>query len=901
MSDIFSNPLSESAANASTEKFSKSTKDLLKAQNDLEHKDIDAVSGQEKISSSIYSTINDLYSHLAPGGASKNDTSNETIDSMLSLAHRKTTAENKRSKNKNPKLSKEQETQIEDLKKEVTGANKQHLEQLLSINKMKEQDKLATYNLIMRIIPKMRLVLSTFATSILSPDDFTKNSLSVSIEEASIDTDTKNRVIKRSNDLLDRYDINKKIKNDIISYLINGKLYYLVTSMNVETARMLNESVSSEGIGAAYKLLSESKNSNIFSKAISEAIKEEKNSKLNESANTFKNPYNKNHLLEEMREVFNLDAKIINEDAVQIPSNSNLETEAAKRLEFALNNEIIIGNSKNLMADYAANDLNEAATSEFFGVANSMTKEANTRINTAQPSTGSKGDKVVASDIKANDTAIVKRISPANIVPLELDGKKYGYIHLDIVEIDPDGDVLPIDNTDDVDSMGMLPSSSSALNNGSILQNIVSTGRDVSVNGNNQISSGLNSKRRNYENPTGSPSLNGVENARLMFLTKIFANRLSKETNLKLLKNDENLRNAIYNGLVIKKLCSNQKLRVVYLKPEEVVYINRGHSIFDNVLFFCKLYIATLITILMQNILNGGDKRAVYVEVGEDNNGAHAVQQVIRDIKSKEIASIWSMDLQSVLNIQAQFQDYYIPVVDGEKPISFETIDSLANKTMDDEFLKWLGDNIYSGMFTPTAFIQDVENVDFAKMLSMQNSRYLRECISEQATLSSGLTELLRKIYNIEYTDNVTDVEESKKTNRDDSVSPNTLKVTLPAPAALGLNAMSEQMSNATSMIDSIIGYSDIGSKADVSEAEIEKLNTKVKGRLLRKYVPSASWADIDKEIDLAVQEYIEAKMTNQINSEEDPAAVDSTTDSTVSTDTSTDGDTDVDVDLPDV
>ena len=314
-----------------------------------------------------------------------------------------------------------------------------------------------------------------------------------------------------------------------------------------------------------------------------------------------------------MREVFNLDAKIINEDAVQIPSNSNLETEAAKRLEFVLNNEIIIGNSKNLMADYAANDLNEAATSEFFGVANSMTKEANTRINTAQPSTGSKGDKVVASDIKANDTAIVKRISPANIVPLELDGKKYGYIHLDIVEIDPDGDVLPIDNTDDVDSMGMLPSSSSALNNGSILQNIVSTGRDVSVNGNNQISSGLNSKRRNYENPTGSPSLNGVEDARLMFLTKIFANRLSKETNLKLLKNDENLRNAIYNGLAIKKLCSNQKLRVVYLKPEEVVYINRGHSIFDNVLFFCKLYIATLITILMQNILNGGDKRAVSI------------------------------------------------------------------------------------------------------------------------------------------------------------------------------------------------------------------------------------------------------------------------------------------------
>ena len=176
------------------------------------------------------------------------------------------------------------------------------------------------------------------------------------------------------------------------------------------------------------------------------------------------------------------------------------------------------------------------------------------------------------------------------------------------------------------------------------------------------------------------------------------------------------------------------------------------------------------------------------------------------------------MDLQSVLNIQAQFQDYYIPVVDGEKPISFETIDSLANKTMDDEFLKWLGDNIYSGMFTPTAFIQDVENVDFAKMLSMQNSRYLRECISEQNTLSLGYTELLRKLYEIEYTDNtMKDGDSPDKKTTDDNFNQNTLKVVLPAPAALGLNAMSEQMGNAVGMIDNIITYSDIQSKAHVS------------------------------------------------------------------------------------
>ena len=376
-----------------------------------------------------------------------------------------------------------------------------------------------------------------------------------------------------------------------------------------------------------------------------------------------------------------------------------------------------------------------------------------------------------------------------------------------------------------------------------------------------------------------------------MFIAKTFANKLSKKTNLKFIKKNDILKNAIYNGLAVKKLCSNQKVRVVYLKPEEVVYINRGNSIFDNVLFFCKIYIATLITILMQNILNGGDRRAVYVEVGEDNNSAQAVNQVIKDIKSRDISSVMGMDIQSIMNIQNQFQDYYIPVVDGEKPISFETVDSLSNKNIDDEFLNWLGGQIYSGMGMPTAYLNEVENIDFAKLLSMQNSRYLREVLTEQNVLSPGYTDLLRKLYIIEYGDSnneklkvknnkikVNSNSEEDSLSLDEIITPNMLEVKLPTPAALALITINDQMNNAAGIVDGLLDNSNLVARANISPVDIENVKAFVKNDLIRELVPSMPWAKIDAIIEQSINNYTEAKIKNDIKAENQEEVTDTET-----------------------
>jgi hypothetical protein len=853
--NIFDNPLSNSAKSQLAATLDNSTRKLQQTQNSVEPSVLDIVKQQEDTTASVNSTINRLMSQLSPSGTNGSDASDVDIDRMLLLAHSQVKGDNKKAGLS--KLTKQMKAEVDELKKQVIDANKQQIDNLMLRHKKKVADSVATYNMIIKIIPKMRLAINTLANTILSPDDFTKQSLSVSVDSTSIEASTINKVVKRAGGLLDKFNINRDIKNDIASYLINGKLIYLVLPLNREITRLLNENVSTAGIGAAYSKL----DSTSFAAQTAKV--------LTESPNITDIP--KHSELHEFRILFAL-----KEEAAAI-------TEAAQNVDAFFAREFMLGDAASLSMDSEEN-LNEAVSFGGFGVGTSGTSinNATSTTNTTDANTPN----VKENEIKGRKSAIVKRVSPANIIPLTFENNNYGYLHLDIVEVDPDNHVLPTDSTSDVEGMNMMPSAAGAMSNGSILQNIISSSKDVTINGNNVNTS---SSKRGVENPTGESD--PIEDARLMFMANIFANKLSKQTNLKMLKRNEVLKDAIYNGLAIKKLNSNEKIRVVYLKPEEVVYINRGQSIFDNVLFFSKLYIATLTTILMQNVLNGGDRRIVYVEVGEDNNGAQAVQQVIRDMKSKEISSVMNMDLQSVLNLHAQFQDYYIPVVDGEKPISFDTMDSLANKSVDDEFLSWLSNNIFSGIGLPAAYLTEVENIDFAKSLSMQNSRFLRDCIAEQSILSRGFTELIRKIYALEYSENATapKVKKGKKKvakeneesesednslNDVDAVGAEELLINLPAPAALALVNISEQLGNAANVIEAIAPY--LPQLLSVGPDDLEKVTNLIKSKLARKLVTSLDWDGFDEIATQAIAEYTESQIENAIKT---AGAVDTDTD----------------------
>jgi hypothetical protein len=541
-------------------------------------------------------------------------------------------------------------------------------------------------------------------------------------------------------------------------------------------------------------------------------------------------------------------------------TNDKLTSESfINEMNFIIENGMVIGSSKEFLSEDAKME-NEFTSNNYF-----REKEAS--------------DKQVDKLKLSTDSAMVKKLLPENIVKLEFNDKCFGYVYVDSVV---DENINGLAN-----NMGNGQQNINITTN-SPMGTVLYSGKDTPAN-----SEGLGQM---------SGELGAAMDAKLQFIASAFANRLSVDQNISLLKNNEELKNAIYNSLKVKRLIKQDKLRVTFFKPSEIIHIDRGSSIFDNILFFAKLYIASLITILMQNIIRGGDKRAYYVDTGLENDIANTVQQVIKDVKSKDITGIHNMDIFSILNIVGETSDYYFPTIDDTKPVTIDTVAGLQNPSLDNDFLNWLSNNIFSGMGLPSAYLTEVENVDFAKTLSMQNTRFIRDIVSEQVILGKGYTTLVQKIYYIEYTLNEKNTskkdkdteeendEETSLTDRLAMINVADIKVSFPSPMSLNMTNLNDQISNLSSFIDPIVETIDWG------KSDKEKAVAMLKGEMMRQYIPNVDWNMIDGIVSKIKKDLNVTVIKNNIGDKKDAtdmadgAGIDTGTDDT-STDTGDGGD----------
>jgi len=832
--NILSNSVSGNALKELQKRIGTSNDLLKKHQDGYDKSDLELDASTSRATHMLEKRVSYFFNAVTSkgNGAHKNVSSN-TVDSMLAVAGKD--FENNSSKKS---LAKKTSDSIEQSKKEILAMNKKFLSGMMETNKKNFQENLITYNLIMKIIPKMRLVMKTFTNTIISPDDFTKSSLNAIIAQENMSENTINEVRDRVYSLLEDYNLNDNLQNDITAYLRDGKIFYIVKSLNDEIKEMLTESehLDPDNGQLKYKNIG----SNICNARDLNSLK---NTTLTEDVITNNLSPNGKYLKESVCEIFN------------VPKEKNTDiAKAIENINEFINEHFVIGNTNHLLEEHINySNLNEdSSIADFFNNNMQTNSKKGMQINSANnvnktlnaDLTDEEKEKILKSNLDGRNSAVVKRVSAGNIVPLEYENKILGYIYLDIVEYDPDGTVIPSDKSDaGNDNTAFLNSNASGA--GNILQNMIYTAKDDSSN--------KSSEKTSAENPNGVPGISAADDARLEFIAKTFTNQLSAKTNMSLLKKSSSLKTAIYNTLSIKKLNRSEKIRVVYLKPDEVVYINRGQSIFDNILFFSKLYITSLMTILMQNVLRGSPKRITYVEVGLDNNAANSVNQVIRDMKSKDITSVHNMDIQSLLNIASDYQDLYIPVVDGEKPISFDQLEAQEAQSLDNEFLNWLSNNIFSSLL-PASFLTEVDNVDFAKSLSMQNSRFLRDIVSDQKILSSGYTELIRRIYYHNYKVNEQkDIDSNIKVDNSDTSTIaadildfdfENIDIKFPSPSSLNLTNLTDQISNATSVVETIVANLPMDG---ISEEQKPEFEAEFKSRLMAQYVPTMDWSGIEE------------------------------------------------------
>lgn len=372
------------------------------------------------------------------------------------------------------------------------------------------------------------------------------------------------------------------------------------------------------------------------------------------------------------------------------------------------------------------------------------------------------------------DGAVVKKLDPAKTVKLYSDGVCYGYLYIETQDANSTksgkknrevADGVPYQ-----DIMGQATGDFFANNYGSIVKNDT-----------------MNKDK---------------------LIADVFGKAIERKLDRKFITKNKEFKEYIYHLCKTKEIF-NSKIKISYFTPEEVTHLcidmkedGYGTSVLSKSLFFALIYIATLITELMIKLSRSKDKRAIYVDVGIDNDIEGAIQEVVSDIKSKEIHMSDLESISSIKDVCSSFDDYFIPVIDGEEPIRFDSIPGQESE-VDGEFLKDLLRSIITGMGLPSNLVDATQDVDFARTLIQQNANFIKRIVVLQRELSEQLGELINNLYTCEYKSTLTKLNKSK--GKKNNAKMTGFSVNFPSPNYLVMSNLNEQLSTVTTTIDFIL------------------------------------------------------------------------------------------------
>lgn len=346
-------------------------------------------------------------------------------------------------------------------------------------------------------------------------------------------------------------------------------------------------------------------------------------------------------------------------------------------------------------------------------------------------------------------------------------------------------------------------------------------------------------------------------NSKYKLISDMFIRNISKKIDKKFVNKSPEFKRVIYHLLKHKNLMNNT-VKITYFAPNEVVHFGIGNdvyyeSIFRPILFTAKIYLAVLTSQLMLRLVRAPEKRAFYIETDLDQDIESNVQAFVRDVKTKDIKMENLKDINTAMNSVGVFQDYFIPVVNGKKPVEIDTLQGM-NVDLNDDFLQYLLKAMISGLGIPPEFLSYSEQTEFARSLAMQNGKFVRAIIVKQKIFAEQFSTLMRLLYENEFLNNDNDK------NNDNKFDTNRIRVEFPSPSSLNMTNLSEQISNSTQIIDFI-------TNTLVGENETdEKLKTEVKREVSKKILPSFDWDMYEDLLTKCKANVTKENLTNKAN-----------------------------------
>jgi hypothetical protein len=210
-----------------------------------------------------------------------------------------------------------------------------------------------------------------------------------------------------------------------------------------------------------------------------------------------------------------------------------------------------------------------------------------------------------------------------------------------------------------------------------------------------------------------------------------------------------------------------------------------------------------------------------------------AINNVVKSIKEKETAVADSInDIQTFSKELTMFNDLVIPTINGESPISFDSLAS-QNSNIDPEYLDKLKSIILQGIKVPKSLLNEYEN-SYHTTLSQENVMFAFQIISLQKMYEPQIEEFINKLYSIY----------SGKSEVEDH-----FKVSLNRPITLLNESISNMINNVNGIVDFIVNLYKSDEQTGEAVPQLDKV------AIAKEFIPSLPWEKFDKLFEEAKEE----------------------------------------------
>lgn len=179
--------------------------------------------------------------------------------------------------------------------------------------------------------------------------------------------------------------------------------------------------------------------------------------------------------------------------------------------------------------------------------------------------------------------------------------------------------------------------------------------------------------------------------------------------------------------------------------PSSILPHGFGEPYGMGVVSIAKYMIACDMAQLIYRLTRAGERRTFKVNVGEDQRASVYIQEIINQTKRKEYAVRNATDTDTLINEVTMFDDYYIPVYNGEEPLTIDVQSGgdMSNKIEDLEYFR---KKFISGLGIPSIYLVQDDTPESKYTLSQENIKFSRTIIKLQKYFDKGLSELVRSL-----------------------------------------------------------------------------------------------------------------------------------------------------------